>query len=353
MLARMKRLSIAVFLLVAHSVALADPVSDYVQAEMRTQNIPGVCLAVLRDGKPNEVRPFGLANVELNVPVTTETVFEIGSVTKQFTATLIMLLSEEGKLTLEDGIQRHLPGLPPSWTNITLRHLLSHTSGITNYNSLSGFEVARRLKSASFIKQISRHPLMFKPGEAWSYGNSAFNLAGYVIEKASGKPYWDFLEERIFKPAAMTTSRSRDQRMVITNRASGYEFDDGKLINRDSELTDVFSAGAIVSTVPDLVKWVAALEADKIVSRSSREEMWRPATLNNGKTVAYGLGWRLEEHSGHKHIGHSGSTAGFSASLQRFPDDMLTVIVLCNLGKQGIATRLGRGVADLYFGKRL
>jgi D-alanyl-D-alanine carboxypeptidase len=350
---RMKCLSIALFLLASWSASLADAVSDYVQAEMRKESIPGVCLAVIKDGKTEKVQPFGLANVELNVPVTPETVFEIGSVTKQFTATLMMLLAEEGKLTLNDRVTQHLAGLPATWNNITLRHLLSHTSGITNYNSLSGFEVARRLKPASFIKQIAKYPLMFKAGEAWSYGNSAFNLAGYLIEKASGKSYWDFLDERIFKPARMVHSRNRDQRMVITNRATGYELEDGKLVNRDAELTDVFSAGAIVSTIPDMMKWVAALEGDKIVSRSSREEMWKPIRLNNGKTVAYGLGWRLEDYNGHKHIGHSGSTAGFSASLQRFPDDKLTIIVLCNLGKQGIATKLGHGIADLYFDKRL
>ena len=349
----MKCLSIAVLLLASCPAGLADLISDYVQAEMRKENIPGLCLAVMRDRKPDKVQLYGLANVEVNVPVTAETVFEIGSVTKQFTATLVMLLAEEGKLTLGDRVTQHLAGLPASWSNITLRHLLSHTSGITNYNSLSGFEVARKLKPASFIKQISKYPLMFKPGEAWSYGNSAFNLAGYVIEKASGTSYWHFLDERIFKPAGMLHSRSRDQQVVITNRASGYEFENGKLVNRDSDLTDVFAAGAIVSTIPDMVKWVTALEGDKLVSRSSREEMWKPTTLNNGKTVAYGLGWRLEDYNGHKHIGHSGSTAGFSASLQRFPDDKLTIIVLCNLGKQGIATKVGRGIADLYFDKRL
>ena len=329
----------------------ADPVDDYVKAEMGRENIPGVSLAVLTGGKPTKVQGYGLANVELNVPVSPDTVFEIGSVTKQFTATLMMRLIEEGKLSLEDRVGKHLAGVPTSWTNITLGHLLSHTSGITNYNSLSGFEVARRLTAVSFVKQISRHPLMFKPGEAWSYGNSAFNLAGYILEKVSGKTYWTLLDETIFKPAGMAQSRNRDPQAIIPNRADGYEFERGQLIHRDSELTDVFSAGAIVSTIPDLIKWVTALENDKIVSRASREAMWTPMRLNDGRTVAYGLGWRLEDYNGRKHIGHSGSTAGFSASLQRFPEEKLAVIVLCNLGKQGIATKLGRGVADHYFPK--
>jgi CubicO group peptidase (beta-lactamase class C family) len=326
---------------------------EWLKTEMAKENIPGLSLAVVKDGKPVKVQGYGLANVELNVPVMPETVFEIGSVTKQFTASLILLLAEDGKLTLEDRVQQHLHGLPASWPAITLRHLLTHTSGITNYNSLGGFEVTRRLKANSFIREISKYRLMFKPGEAWSYGNSAFSLLGYVVEKVSGKPYWEVIAERIFRPVGMASSRSRDQGAIITNRASGYEFEGGKVVNRDSDLTDVFSAGAIVSTVPDLMKWVAALEADKVMSRASRDEMWKPVRLNNGSTVAYGLGWRLEDYAGHKQIGHSGSTAGFSASLQRFPDDKLTVIVLCNLGKQGIATKLGRGVADHYFGRAL
>ena len=338
-------------LLFASGMAQADPVDDYLKGEMAKESVPGVSLAVVKDGKALTVQGYGLANVELSVPVTPETRFEIGSVTKQFTASLIMLLAEEGKLSLDDPIQKHLAGLPASWAAITLRHLLTHTSGITNYNSLSGFEVTRRLSSASFARQISKYPLMFKAGDHWSYGNSAFSLLGYTIEKASGKSYWDFLTERIFRPVGMSNSRSRDATAVIPNRASGYEFEGGKLVNRDSDLTDVFSAGAIVSTVPDLMKWVAALEGDKVMSRGSRDEMWKPVRLNNGSIVAYGLGWRLEDYAGHKQIGHSGSTSGFSASLQRFPDDRLTVILLCNLGKQGIATKLGRGVADHYFEK--
>lgn len=334
-------------LLVAHA-ALGDKVDQRIEAEMKRERIPGLAVAVVKDGKAVKARGYGLANVELNVPATKDTVFEIGSITKQFTATLILQLVEDQKLRLDDAVNRHLGGTPAAWNGVTLRHLLNHTSGITNYNSLSGFEVTKKLNADTFLKQIAPHPLMFPPGQAWSYCNSAYNVLGYVIERVSGKSYWEVLRERVFLPAAMTASQSRDQQIVITNRASGYEIENGRLVNRDPDLTDVFAAGAITSTVVDLIKWDTA----RLISESSREEMCKAARLNNGTLVQYGLGTRLENYQGRKNIGHGGSTSGFSASYQKFPEEKLTVIVLCNLGKRGVATDVARVVAELYFLKR-
>jgi CubicO group peptidase (beta-lactamase class C family) len=186
---------------------------------------------------------------------------------------------------------------------------------------------------------------MFAPGEAWSYCNTAYNALGYVIERATGKSYWHVLKTNIFDRCGMPSSQSRDQRLLIPNRACGYEFENGQLVNRDSDLTDVFAAGAIVSTVVDLIKWDPA----RVLSQSSYEQMCKPVTLNKGATLQYGLGLRLEDYKGHKNIGHGGSTSGFSASYQRFPNDKLTIIVLCNVGKHGIATTVAHAIADLYF----
>jgi CubicO group peptidase (beta-lactamase class C family) len=325
----------------------ADRIDQRVKAEMEREKIPGVAIAIVKDGKTVKAQGYGLANVELNVPATKDTVFEIGSITKQFTATLILQLAEDNKLKLDDKIRQHFPNAPATWHGITLRHLLNHTSGITNYNRLPGFEVTKKLKVDSFLKEIAPHPLMFAPGDAWSYCNSAYNVLGYMVERGTGKSYWQALKTSIFDRCGMISSLSRDQSVVITNRASGYEFENGRLVNRDSDLTDVFAAGAIVSTVVDLIKWDPA----RVLSQSSYEQMCKPVRLNNGTTIAYGLGMRLEDYKGRKNIGHSGSTSGFSASYQRFPDDKLTVIVLCNLGKQGVATGVARAIADLYFTK--
>jgi CubicO group peptidase (beta-lactamase class C family) len=347
---RMSRiLSVILFCIPAFNLlsVRADEIDDSVKAQMDRRHIPGLALAVVREGKMMRAHGYGWADLELNVAVTTETVFEIGSITKQFTAVAILMLVEEGKLGLDENIRRYLDGLPEAWNNITVRHLLTHTSGLKSYNNLRGFEASKHLNCEQFIKALSEFPLDFPPGESWSYCNSGYNLLGFIIEKASGQSYWQFLDRRIFRPLGMTNSQSRDLRTIIPNRASGYEMEKERWINRDSDLTDVFAAGAIVSTVLDLAKWEAALDSRRLLKRSSFDQMWTPVRLNSGKTYPYGFGWRLDDDRAHKNIGHSGSTSGFSSSLQRFPDDKLTVIVLCNSGEQGVASAVAREVAAM------
>jgi len=345
----MKRMFLTVLVLAALAGRIyADRVDDYLAAQIAQRQIPGLSLAVIRDGKTIKSQGYGLANLELRVPVIPETVFEIGSLTKQFTATCVMMLVEEGKIALDDPVSKYLE-VPEAWKAITVRHLLTHTSGIKTYTALPGFEASLHLTVRAFIDKLAAHPLTFAPGESFAYCNSGYNLLGFIIEKVSGESYWKFLSARILNPLGMSSTRSRDQKTVILHRASGYERENDALVNRDSDLTDVFSAGAIVSTVPDLVKWNAALDSGKLLKSSSLQQMWTPSKLNSGKISSYGFGWRVDESKGRKNIGHSGSTSGFSASLQRFPDDKLTLIVLCNSGEPNVATTLARGIADIYF----
>src|SRR5712672_2158197 len=333
------------------SPAQADQVDEYVKAQMELHRIPGIALRIIQDGKVTKTSTYGLANLELNAPVMPETVFEIGSITKQFTAAGILLLAQNGKLSIDDPISRHLKNIPDSWANITIRHPLSHTSGIKSYTGLTGFELTRHLTQEQFIRAIGEHPLEFQPGESWKYCNTGFNLLGYIIENVSHKSYWEFMNARIFRSLEMTATRNRRPGDIIPNRAAGYEQTNQIWINRDYDLTDVFAAGAIVSNIGDLTKWNAALDCEAILSASSKEKMWTPAKLNNGKTTKYGLGWFIETMEGHRNIGHGGSTSGFSASIQRFPEDKLAVIVLSNTDEQ-IATTLARHVAGFYFGKK-
>jgi D-alanyl-D-alanine carboxypeptidase len=328
--------------------AQADLIDDFVMNQMSQQQIPGVSLAIVRDGKIMKTKGYGKANIELGVPVTEETVFEIGSLTKQFTATLIMLLSEEKKLPLDNKITGYFTNAPEAWTNITIRHLLTHTSGIKNYTGLSGFECSRHLTAPQFVEAIGKYPLDFEPGAKFSYCNSGYNLLGFVVEKISGKPYWQVIQERIFNPAGMKATQSRDLNRIIRNRACGYEKHDNQLVNRDGELTDIFSAGAIASTVLDLLKWNFALESGKLLKPSSLQQMWSPYKLKNGQPSMYGFGWRLDDFKGTRCIGHGGSTSGFSSSLQKFPDLKLSVIVLTNSGEQGTASQIAKGIAEFY-----
>ena len=328
--------------------ARADRVDDYIKGEMDQHGIPGLALVIIQDGKAVKTAAYGLANLELNVPVKPETVFEIGSVTKQFTAAGILLLAQDGKLSVDDKLTAHLANVPSAWTNVTIRHLLTHTSGIKSYTGLDGFQLTKHLTQSQFIRAIGREPMEFAPGASWKYCNTGFSLLGYIIENVSGKNYWDFMSERIFQPLGMNATTNRLPGLIIPNRASGYEQTNQVHINRDYDLTEVFSAGAIASTVGDLAKWNAALDGDTLLNAASKEQMWTPAKLNDGKPTKYGLGWFVDTVEGHKNIGHGGSTSGFSATIQRFPDDKLAVIILTNTDEQ-IATTLAKKIATFFF----
>ncbi|HTD66454.1 MAG TPA: serine hydrolase domain-containing protein [Candidatus Limnocylindria bacterium] len=341
---------VTVFLLhLASSSARADKVGEFVTAEMEKHQIPGLALTIIRAGEETRTAFYGLANVELKAPARPETVFEIASLTKQFTAACILLLEQDGKLSVDDKISKHLADIPAGWSNITIRHLLTHTSGIRNYTGLDGFELAKHLSQAQFIQALGVQPPDFAPGENYKYCNSGYNLLGFIIENVSGKNYWSFLAERIWAPLSMTASTNRDPGIIVPQRADGYIRKNGALRNRDNDLTDVFAAGAIVSTLGDLVKWNAALDTDKLLNATSRARMWTAGKLNDGSETPYGFGWRVNPYQGHKNIGHSGSTSGFSVSLQRFPSDKLVVIVLCNSDEPNIATTLAKTIASFYF----
>ena len=331
------------------SQARADEVDRIVRAIMQERRIPGAVVAVARRGKTVKKQAYGLASVELDVPVTEGTVFEIGSVTKQMTAAAVMLLVEDGKIDLDDKISKYLPGVPDAWRDVSVRHLLTHTSGVKSYTAIgSGFELTKRMKRDDFVKALASYPLDFAPGARYSYSNSGYNLLGFIIESASGKPYWEFMRERIFRKLGMNETFDRDPKFIIKNRAAGYELENNQLIGRDYDLTDIFSAGAIVSTVGDLLKWDAAWRNDALLKPASKQQAWTPFTLNDGKPYPYGFGWSVTDFRGHRLIGHSGSTAGFSSQIMRFTDDDTSVIVLINLGTGAYAGSIARAVAKVY-----
>jgi CubicO group peptidase (beta-lactamase class C family) len=328
--------------------ARADRVDQYVRALMERRHVPGVAVAVVRAGRVVLARGYGLASVEHGVAVTPQTVFEIGSVSKQLTAAAVMLLVEDGKVELDAPVSRYVPEAPPAWSGVTVRHLLTHTSGLRNYTGLTGFELTEHLTRAEFVRRISQHPANFAPGASWSYGNTNYNLLGFIIEATSGRPYWQFMRERIFHPLGMNSTADRDPKYVIRHRASGYEWQQGALTGRDYDLTDVFSAGAIVSTVLDLARWDAALYGERLLRRTTLEQIWTPVTLTDGSTRPYGFGWYIENFRGARRVRHNGQTAGFAASIARYTDERLTFIVLTNLGDLGLGGEIALGLAKLY-----
>lgn len=321
--------------------ARADKVDDYIETQMRQLHIPGASLAVVRDGQIVKTCGYGLANVELNVRATKETVYEIGSNTKQFTAAAVMMLVEEGKVSLDDTIAKYFPEAPQAWSGITVRHLLSHTSGIQNHVAVPGWLSVYKTSITSettpsrdeLLKLFFNLPLEFQPGETWSYDNTGYYLLGILIEKASGKSYWEFLAERIFTPLGMKATRSTEPQPVVPNRGSGYEWVKDRFENRPILPPFVaFSAGSILSTVEDMAKWDAAICTEKLLKKSSLEQMWTPNKTRDGADAPfdYGFGWFIGSYHGHRLVQHSGGTPGFSSLIYRFIDDKLTIIILSN-----------------------
>jgi CubicO group peptidase (beta-lactamase class C family) len=329
-------------------------VESLLQKEMTAHHVAGLACLVISNGTPVVEFFSGSANLEWPSPVDGRTVFEIGSVSKQFAAASILLLAQDGKLSVDDHLTKFFTNLPATWTNITVRHLLTHTSGLKNYDGLDGFELRQHLTQRQFIERLGTQPLEFSPGDKWHYCNSGFNLLGYIVENVSGKNYWDFLAARIFTPLQMTNTTRRDPWLVIPHRAAGYEYKKGAYRERDYDLTDLFAAGSIVSTVEDLSKWDAALAGTNLLTPASKQLWWTPAKLNTGKDVSnprggepgsYGFGWFLGTVNGHRNIGHSGITSGFSAANETYPDDHLVIIILSNTDEGTFAGNLANQVA--------
>jgi len=343
---RRKLFSLFVILLLSLQTAAvrADKVDDYVKAEMRKQRIPGLSLAVVKEGKIIKAEGYGLANVEHNIPARPETVFKIGSVSKQFIATGIMLLVQEGKIGLDDKVGKYLDGTPESWNGITIRHLLTHTSGIVREGP--GFDPFKDQKDFDVIKTAYTSPLRFAPGEKYEYCNVGYFSLAEIISRVSGKPWGDFMNERVFAPLGMTATRPTSYSAIVPNRADGYEWKNDKMQNA-VEYIAVRPSGAFLSNVLDLAKWDAALYTDAILKQATREQMWTPVKLNSGAAYPYGLGWQLDSLGNHKQIHHGGSLPGFRSQFSRLPDDKLSIIVLTNCDNAN-PVAIVRGVAATY-----
>lgn len=334
----------------AQSRQKPDEVDQYVEAFIKKRSIPGLSLAVVRDGKLVKVAGYGLANLELNVPAKPESVYEIGSISKHFTAEAILLLAEDGKLSLDDPLSKHLNEIPAAWKSITLRQILTHTSGLKDWEAANVLSYRREYTADEFIKLMSPFPLDFAPGEKWAYTNTGFPLLGMVIERASGKSFEDFMTERIFKPLGMSATRFNRPSHIVPNHAGGYVDEEGTLRKGEPLRPQVIAPnGGMLTTVLDMAKWERVFYTEQLLKRSSLEQMQMPVQLNNGASFNSGLGVFLDTFRGHRLILHNGSTvAGFSAVFYSYPDDKLTVIVLCNIDRGNAVNSLATRVASFY-----
>lgn len=294
---------------------------------------PGAAVLAVRDGEIVLRRGYGLANLELGVPIAPDMVFRIGSLTKQFTAAAVLLLAAEGKLDLAAPVGAYLPDLPPPGAGVTVEQLLTHTSGIPNYVRNPGYwqQVRRDVTPAELIALFKDQPLDFPPGTSWAYSNSNYVLLGAILERVAGKPYGELVAERVLVPLGMSRSRYDDPRAVVPGRAAGYQGASGAWDNAAFiSPSQAFAAGALLSTVDDLARWEAALSTDALLPRPWRDRLWTPVTLPDGRSTRYGAGFAVSEIFGHRVIEHAGGTPGFLSHAVRLPDEGIYVAVLSN-----------------------
>jgi CubicO group peptidase (beta-lactamase class C family) len=331
-----------------------DWVAGYVTTEMRKQRIPGLALLVARRGEIVRAEGFGFANVEHEVPVKPETVFQSGSVGKQFTAAAVMMLVEEGKLGLDDPITEYLEDAPPSWKAITMRRLLSHTGGFPDYPEDFDYQQDQDNEEAheqALLRLARTLPLTSTPGTRWEYSNLGYAVAGIVIRRVSGLFYGDLLDRRIFRPLGMRSARIISEADIVSHRAAGYRLNAGRLKNQEwvSPMVNTTADGALYFSILDLARWDAALRTERLLKRSTLEEMWAPVRLANGEPnpEGYGLGWVAEASHGQRVVRHAGQWQGFSSSIVRFPEDGLTVALLANLDEPDLDAMADR-IAEHY-----
>jgi CubicO group peptidase (beta-lactamase class C family) len=333
----------------AQSPAGPDAVTEYVNTQMQRQHIPGLSLLVARAGEIERAEGFGLANVELQVPVKPETVFQSGSVGKQFTATAVMMLVEEGKVGLDDPLTKYFPAAPAAWNEVTVRELLSHTAGFGDYPK--DFNFRKDWTEDEELKLIESIPLAYPPGTSWKYSNMGYVTLGILIHHVTGEFYGDFLQQRIFGPLDMRSTRLISEADIVPNRAAGYRLVKGELKNQEwvAPRVNTTADGSLYFSILDLAKWDAALYTDKLIKPSILDLMWTPAKLKNGEPNQghYGFGWFIEKRNGHRCIHHDGAWQGFETAIDRYADDRLTVVALTNLAgaKPG---EIIRHVAEMY-----
>ncbi|QSQ13880.1 serine hydrolase domain-containing protein [Myxococcus landrumensis] len=311
--------------------SLRERLDAFVRAEQKRQKVPGVAVAVVSRGRVVLAKGYGLSNLEHQVPVTTDTLFQSGSLGKQFTAMAVMLQVEAGRIALSDSITKYFPDAPATWAPITIRHLLTHTAGIGELDGL--IDVRKDYTDEELAQFIYGLPLDFPAGLRWSYSNSGYVLLGLLVNRVAGTSYVNVLGEHVFTPARMKTARGISEEDIVPNRAAGYRMLDGVVKNQQwvSPSLNTTGDGALYFSLKDLVAWDAAVDDRALLTKASWRDILSPAKLNSGAPYPYGFGWVLEERNGRPVHQHTGAWQGFKSAFFRFVEDDVSVIVLLNL----------------------
>jgi len=369
---RQTLLALPLLCLVIFAVPTCGQVSpgqiDTVFASLKSNNAPGAAAIVIRNGRTVFQRGYGVTDLRTLAKIDGHTNFRLASFTKQFTAACIMLLARDGKLRYDDRLTDFFPDFPAYGKSITIRNLLNHTSGLEDYGSLlmkqypdTPPEKVPQILDAGVLKLLEQQTsAKFPAGTKWEYSNSGYAVLAMIVEKVSAKPFGQFLQERIFKPLKMNDTLAYEKgKNEVPHRAYGHSKKDNGWIETDQSPTSaVLGDGGIYSSLGDLAKWDRALRLHTLLSEAEMPPALTPAQLAegpaklpDGSTVSYGFGWFLDPYQGHKRMSHDGGTMGFRTTIQRFPDDKLTIIVLANrtdIDPEELALK----VADLYLGKK-
>jgi CubicO group peptidase (beta-lactamase class C family) len=330
---------------------VAARIDRYIASQMHRYKIPGMSVAVVRNGKVSILKSYGLANVELGVPVKPETIFQSGSIGKQLTAAAIMVLVQEGKISLDDRVNKYLPDTPAAWNDITIRHLLTQTSGLGDYPP--EIELRRDYTEDQFIDIFKKAPLNFAPGTDWDYSNVGYVTLGIIISKVTGKFYGEFLREKVFKPLGMTTARVISEEDIVPNRAAGYRLVNSQLKNQEwvSPSTNSTADGSYYVSILDLVNWDLGLEstrANALFTQPTLDQLWQPTKLSEGRVKGYGFGWFTMKLHNRRVAFHGGAWQGFKSYIVKFLDDKLTIIFLANSWEAN-DFRIARGLMSIFY----
>lgn len=323
-----------------------------------TASTPGCAVGVAVGGKPVLLKAYGMADLDHDVPNTPDTIFESGSVAKQFTAMAIMLLVRDGKLSLDDSVRKHVPELPDYGVPLTIRHMLTHTSGLRDWGSVASIAGAprttREYTHAHVLDIVSRQKsLNFTPGSRYSYSNTGYNLSAIIVSRLSGMSFGEFSRQRIFVPLGLThTSWRDDHTRIVKGRAIAYAADNGGQFTIEMPFENVHGNGGLLTTVGDLLKWNENFVGGKVGDAALLTAMQTTGLFTDGKPQDYALGLMVGNYRGVKNVSHSGSTAGYRAHLNRFPESRTSVAVLCN-SSSGNATQAANRVSEVYLGDRL
>jgi len=329
------------------AATLTAKLDAYIAKDVPAAEVPGVAIAILRGGDILVAKGYGLANVEHNIPVTPDTIFQLGSVGKMFTAAAVMTQVEQGKIRVDDPIVKFFPDAPASWKDVTVHQLLTHTAGIPEFGQ--DFNFRSDYSDDELVKIIGSKPLTFAPGQRWKYSNPGYELLGFLVKKATGRSYLDVLDAEVFKPLGMKTARGISDADIVMHRSAGYKFADGKLQNQDwvSPTMNSTADGSLYASLNDMIAWARGVERGNVLSAASWKQVYTPVRLNSGKTYPYGYGWMLGTAGGKPRLHHGGAWQGFRTYYSRYLGDNLSVIVLANSGAANVS-KIADDVAGLY-----